>query len=303
MPRSAASRCWSARLDREVRAALRTAEEAQDQAQRAERALSRTGSLHRGAGRRLRARSPSPPTWPAAAPTSSLAAMPTCASATNWAASSTRPNARSAIAQIRAEVAADKEKVHRRGRPLHRRHRTARKPAHRQPAARPFRPPGRSGRLEILPQPAGRSDAHFRVRAHGFGFCTRLGLEKGEAITHPWVNKALEKAQQKVEARNFEIRKNILKYDNVLNDQRKVIFEQRSEIMSADDVERPDRRFPRAKSSTSWSPATSPKRPMPSSGTRRACKTKSRRSSASICRSSTGPRKKASPTKKCASAS
>lgn len=64
----------------------------------------------------------------------------------------------------------------------------------------------------------------------------RLGLEKGEAIIHPWVNKALEKAQQKVEARNFEIRKNILKYDDVLNDQRRVIFEQRREIMSADDV-------------------------------------------------------------------
>jgi preprotein translocase subunit SecA len=65
---------------------------------------------------------------------------------------------------------------------------------------------------------------------------TKLGLEPGEAITHPWVNKALEKAQQKVEARNFEIRKNILKYDNVLNDQRRVIFEQRKEIMSSDDV-------------------------------------------------------------------
>jgi len=65
---------------------------------------------------------------------------------------------------------------------------------------------------------------------------TRLGLETGEAITHPWVNKALEKAQQKVEARNFEIRKNILKYDDVLNDQRRVIFEQRREIMSSDDV-------------------------------------------------------------------
>jgi len=63
-----------------------------------------------------------------------------------------------------------------------------------------------------------------------------LGLEHGEAIAHPWVNKALEKAQQKVEARNFDMRKNILKYDNVLNDQRKVIFEQRKEIMSADDV-------------------------------------------------------------------
>jgi preprotein translocase subunit SecA len=65
---------------------------------------------------------------------------------------------------------------------------------------------------------------------------TRLGLEAGEAITHPWVNKALEKAQQKVEARNFEIRKNILKYDDVLNDQRRVIFDQRKEIMSSDDV-------------------------------------------------------------------
>jgi preprotein translocase subunit SecA len=63
-----------------------------------------------------------------------------------------------------------------------------------------------------------------------------LGLEKGEAIAHPWVNKALEKAQQKVEARNFEIRKNILKYDNVLNDQRHVIFDQRKEIMSSEDV-------------------------------------------------------------------
>ena len=65
---------------------------------------------------------------------------------------------------------------------------------------------------------------------------SRLGLEEGEAIAHPWVNKALEKAQQKVEARNFEMRKNILKYDDVLNDQRKVIFEQRKEIMAADDV-------------------------------------------------------------------
>ncbi|HLY05565.1 MAG TPA: preprotein translocase subunit SecA [Rhizomicrobium sp.] len=64
----------------------------------------------------------------------------------------------------------------------------------------------------------------------------RLGLKEGEAIAHPWVNKALEKAQQKVEARNFELRKNILKFDNVLNDQRRVIFEQRREIMSADDV-------------------------------------------------------------------
>ena len=63
------------------------------------------------------------------------------------------------------------------------------------------------------------------------GMLTKLGLKEGEAIVHPWINKALEKAQQKVEARNFDIRKNILKFDNVMNDQRKVIFEQRVEWM------------------------------------------------------------------------
>lgn len=68
------------------------------------------------------------------------------------------------------------------------------------------------------------------------GMLQKLGLEEGEAITHPWINKALEKAQQKVEAHNFEIRKNLLKYDNVMNDQRKVVYEQRREIMAAEDV-------------------------------------------------------------------
>lgn len=63
------------------------------------------------------------------------------------------------------------------------------------------------------------------------GMLVKLGLEEGEAIAHPWVTKALERSQQKVEARNFDIRKNILKYDDVMNDQRKVIFEQRLELM------------------------------------------------------------------------
>ncbi|RJF76117.1 preprotein translocase subunit SecA [Rhodopseudomonas palustris] len=65
---------------------------------------------------------------------------------------------------------------------------------------------------------------------------TRLGLKEGEAIIHPWINKALEKAQQKVEARNFDIRKNLLKFDDVQNDQRKVIFDQRIELMNEDSV-------------------------------------------------------------------
>ncbi len=65
----------------------------------------------------------------------------------------------------------------------------------------------------------------------------KLGLQEGEAIIHPWINKALEKAQQKVEARNFDMRKNVLKFDNVMNDQRKVVFEQRREMMAQDSLE------------------------------------------------------------------
>ena len=66
---------------------------------------------------------------------------------------------------------------------------------------------------------------------------TRLGLQENEAIIHSWINRAIEKAQQKVEARNFDIRKNILKYDNVMNDQRKVVFEQRREMMAQESLE------------------------------------------------------------------
>jgi preprotein translocase subunit SecA len=69
------------------------------------------------------------------------------------------------------------------------------------------------------------------------GMLKKLGLQEGEAIVHPWINKALERAQKKVEARNFDIRKNLLKYDDVMNDQRKVIFEQRLELMDATDVQ------------------------------------------------------------------
>ncbi|MDC3185603.1 preprotein translocase subunit SecA, partial [Candidatus Pelagibacter sp.] len=64
----------------------------------------------------------------------------------------------------------------------------------------------------------------------------KLGLKDGESIDHPWINKALERAQQKVEARNFDIRKSLLKFDNVLNDQRQVIFGQRSEIIKNKDI-------------------------------------------------------------------
>ncbi len=68
------------------------------------------------------------------------------------------------------------------------------------------------------------------------GMLQKLGLKEGEAIIHPWINKAVERSQKKVEARNFDIRKNLLKYDDVMNDQRKVIFEQRRELIDETDL-------------------------------------------------------------------
>ena len=68
------------------------------------------------------------------------------------------------------------------------------------------------------------------------GMLTKLGLKEGEAIIHPWINKALEKAQKKVEARNFDTRKNLLKYDDVMNDQRREVYAQRRAYMDATDL-------------------------------------------------------------------
>jgi len=68
------------------------------------------------------------------------------------------------------------------------------------------------------------------------GIMKKFGLKEGESIDHPWINKALERAQQRVEARNFDIRKTLLKFDDVMNDQRKVIFDQRREILKSDNV-------------------------------------------------------------------
>ena len=135
------------------------------------------------------------------------------------------------------------------------------------------------------------------------GMLQKLGLKEDEAIVHPWINKALEKAQQKVEARNFDIRKNLLKFDNVMNDQRKVIFEQRVELMRDEAVDEtvadmrhevidelvakhvPENAYPEQ-----WDAA----------GLDEELQRRARRST---CRSRTGRRKKASPTRKCASAS
>ena len=70
------------------------------------------------------------------------------------------------------------------------------------------------------------------------GIMQKFGLKEGESIDHPWINKALEKAQQRVESRNFDIRKTLLKFDDVMNDQRQVIFEQRKEILISNKVDK-----------------------------------------------------------------
>ena len=134
--------------------------------------------------------------------------------------------------------------------------------------------------------------------------CSSSACKEGEAIAHPWINKALEKAQQKVEARNFDIRKNILKYDNVMNDQRKVIFEQRIDMMSR------RRRRPRSSPTCATTviedlvakhiPEKAYAEQWDAAGLKEEV---AARCSASTCRSTTGPRKKASPTRSCTSAS
>ena len=122
-----------------------------------------------------------------------------------------------------------------------------------------------------------------------------LGLQEGEAITHPWMNKSLEMAQKKVEARNFDIRKQILKYDDVMNDQRKVIFDQRIDIMAEEDVSETVKELRHQVVQELVS------QEHPREGLRRAVgyqdayRKRSPASSISICRSTIGRRKKALP--------
>ena len=70
------------------------------------------------------------------------------------------------------------------------------------------------------------------------GMLKKLGLKENESIDHPWINKAMERAQKKVEARNFDIRKTLIKFDDVMNDQRQVIFSQRLKILKDNNIEK-----------------------------------------------------------------
>jgi preprotein translocase subunit SecA len=145
------------------------------------------------------------------------------------------PDDTDGTARIRAEVAADKEKVIAAGGLFilgTERHESRRIDNQLRGRSGRQGDPGGSKFFLSLEDDLMRIFGSERID----GMLQKLGLEEGEAIIHPWVNKALEKAQEKVEARNFEIRKNLLKFDDVMNDQRKVVYEQRKELMTEEDV-------------------------------------------------------------------
>jgi preprotein translocase subunit SecA len=139
------------------------------------------------------------------------------------------------IAEIKAQIAADKQKVIEAGGLMiigTERHESRRIDNQLRGRAGRQGDPGRSKFFLSLQDDLMRI---FPVESMD-SMLGKLGLEQGESITHPWVTKAIERAQARVEARNFDIRKNILKYDDVMNDQRKVIFEQRLELMDGESV-------------------------------------------------------------------
>ena len=145
--------------------------------------------------------------------------------------------------EVHARVEGDVERAARAGgrrrRPVHPRHRAPRVAAHRQPASRPLRPPGRPGRVALLPLRRGRPRAALRRRPHlPHPRPPRGTTEEGEEepIEAGMLTKQIENAQKKVEEQNFLIRKRVLEYDDVMNQQRDVIYEYRDRILEGEDI-------------------------------------------------------------------
>ena len=189
-----------------------------------------------------RARSPWPPTWLAAAPTSSWAAISKC----GWNRKRAEQEAKlgrelteSELSLLTSQIKADIEVKKKRALDAGglyvlgtERHESRR--IDNQLRGRTGRQgdPGKSKFYISIEDDLMRIFAAERMD----NVMRRLGIKEDEGITHPWMNKAMETSQKKIEQRNFEIRKNVLKYDDVINDQRKAIFEQRMEFMRAENV-------------------------------------------------------------------
>ena len=207
----------------------------QGAAQRAERPLPRAGSPHHRPGRAARRGHDRDQHGRAAAPTSSSAAISTCGCAPSLRRSRTRPSAKRRAAAIRGEIETAHEAVVQAGGLFvvgSERHESRRIDNQLRGRSGRQGDPGASKFFVSLEDDLMRIFGSERMDS----MLQRLGLKEGEAIIHPWVNKALAKAQQKVEARNYDIRKQLLKFDDVMNDQRKVVYEQRREIMNSRDV-------------------------------------------------------------------
>ena len=147
--------------------------------------------------------------------------------------------------------------------------------------------PGSSRFYLSLEDPLLRIFASDRVAA----IMERLKMPDGEAIEHPWVTRSIENAQRKVEARNFDMRKHLLEYDDVANDQRKVIYHQRNELLQTDGHLGDDHRDARRRRQRASSTSTSRRAASKSSGTPKGSSARSRPSSRSSCRSASGSRR------------
>ena len=184
----------------------------------------------------------------------------------SWPRSRTRPSASARAAAIRAEIAAAHEDVVEAGGLFvigSERHESRRIDNQLRGRSGRQGDPGASKFFVSLEDDLMRIFGSERMD----GMLQRLGLKEGEAIIHPWVNKALEKAQQKVEARNYEIRKHLLKFDDVMNDQRKVVYEQRKRDHERARRRRDDRRHAPRDDRRDGRRARSRRTRCPSSGT------------------------------------
>ena len=213
------------------------------------------------------ARSRSRPTWPAAASTSSSAATPSSSRAPSCASSAssrttraTRQELARADAPLQGAVRGRGRRGPRARRALHLRHRAPRVAADRQPAPRPLGPPGRPRRVALLPLGRGRprsgsSPATGSTRS-STGSAPSTTTARSTRSRRRCSRSTIENAQKKVEQQNYLIRKRVLEYDDVMNEQRRVVYKYRREILEGRDMSDVAQRGDRARSSRAWSRST-----------------------------------------------
>ncbi len=233
-----ASRCWSARS--RSRRANCSASSSIRKASSTRSSTPASTSARRISWRRraASARSPSPPTWPGRGTDIQLGGNRRFPHRGRTRATCpTGPSSDAAIARIKEEVAAETPAGARSGRPVRARHRTARIAAGSTTSCAAVR----AARATPACRASTSASKTICCASSGPTRCFRKmmnsNLEDGEAIGSKWLSKAIETAQKKVEARNYEMRKQVVEYDDVMNDQRKVIYEQRAEIMDSEAVD------------------------------------------------------------------